>query len=334
MSSRRPTSYHLLTSIDPSEGKDEPEVQSPVDACAPTSTPVPAELRRDALPRKKTQISVPTPANPRQAILPRKKASTPVSVPAEPRRSGQPCKSASTSAPNSTLFGPLIEEADTITELSSPVVDEPPMSADHVVHDAPLIAGDLHEIDEVAEVIEATNEDHSTAAANTEQPPTSVEPLHESVEEPGKQEVELVDSASGHAEEATDDPQVFPEQPRGVVEAGEDKEARRHRVVAEFVQIGAFNPLAGPPLVSQPRRPFISELTPILSEEPLDIEDEANVDTERDEENPLPPPGSPARHATVPSIEHDTAEAHLETDPAGGKLGDSEHAQVHRDGES
>ena len=209
VSSRHPPYYHLSTSIDSSEGKDEPEVQPPVDACALPSTPV---LRWDTLPDKETQISVPTPASPRQAILPckkiqtpmpipteprqsgqprkntsapvpipteprqsgqpRKKTSAPVSVPTEPRRSGHPRKSVSTSAPTSTLFNEhFVEEAGAVTDLSSPVVDEPHTSADHVVHDAPLTAGDLEEINEVAEVIEATNEDHSTTAIHTVQPP-------------------------------------------------------------------------------------------------------------------------------------------------------------------
>ena len=70
---------------------------------------------------------------------------------------------------------------------------------------------------------------------------------------------------------------------------------------------------------------------PILSEEPPDVEDEVNVDTERDE-NILPLLAGPGRRTTVPSIDHHAAEAHLETDQAGGKL--DEDAQVHPDGES
>ena len=357
VSSRHPPYYHLSTSIDSSEGKDEPEVQPPVDACALPSTPV---LRWDTLPDKETQISVPTPASPRQAILPckkiqtpmpipteprqssqprkkasapvpvpteprqsgqprkntsapvpipteprqsgqpRKKTSAPVSVPTEPRRSGHPRKSVSTSAPTSTPFNEhFVEEAGAVTDLSSPVVDEPHTSADHVVHDAPLTAGDLEEINEVAEVIEATNEDHSTTAIHTEQPPT-------------------------------DNPQVFFEQPRGVVEAEEeDEEAPRHRVTAKLVQISAFDP---PPPITQPQRLSIDEPAPILFEEPLDVEDEANVNAEQDEENTFTALADPARRATIPSIERDAAEAHLEIDQAGSKL--DEHTQVHRDGES
>ena len=70
---------------------------------------------------------------------------------------------------------------------------------------------------------------------------------------------------------------------------------------------------------------------PIPSEEPPDVEDEVNVDTERDE-NILPLPAGPGRRTTVPSIERHAAEPHLETDKVGGKL--NEYTQVHPDGES
>ena len=261
--------------------------------------PIPTEPRQSSQPRKNTSAPVPIPTEPRQSGQPRKKTSAPVSVPTEPPRSGHPRKIVSTSAPTSILFGPPIEEAGAVTDLSSSVVDEPPMSADHVVHDAPLTAGDLEEINEVAEVIEATNEDHSTTAVRTEQPPT-------------------------------DDPQVFFEQPRGVVEAEEeDEEAPRHRVTAKLVQIGASDP---PPPITQPQRLSIDEPAPILFEEPLDVEDEANVNAEQDEENTFTALADPARRATIPSIERDAAEAHLEIDQAGSKL--DEHTQVHRDGES
>ena len=290
---RKNTSAPVPTPTEPRQsGQPRKNTSAPV--------PVPTEPRQSGQPRKNTSAPVPIPTEPRQSGQPRKKTSAPVSVPTEPRRSGHPRKSVSTSAPTSTLFNEhFVEEAGAVTDLSSPVVDEPHTSADHVVHDAPLTAGDLEEINEVAEVIEATNEDHSTTAIHTEQPPT-------------------------------DNPQVFFEQPRGVVEAEEEDEAApRHRVTAKLVQISAFDP---PPSITQPQRLSIDEPAPILFEEPLDVEDEANVNAEQDEENTFTALADPARRATIPSIERDAAEAHLEIDQAGSKL--DEHTQVHRDGES
>ena len=64
---------------------------------------------------------------PPRSGLPRKKISTPVPVPTEPLQSGHPRKSVSTSAPTSTVFEPLIEEAEAVTDLSSSI-DEPILS--------------------------------------------------------------------------------------------------------------------------------------------------------------------------------------------------------------
>ena len=250
-------------------------------------------------------------------------------VPAGPRRAAPPRKKSSKNAPTAALPEPPAEEGKGVIVQSPPIADEPPTGADSVAHGAPLTTRDSQEIDEAAEIVEVTNGDHSTTTVSARRLSTSIEALQES----GRQEVELVVGAGGHVEEAADNPQVSSERPREVVEAEEEGEdARRHRVAAKLAQMGAFNPFAGPPPIPQPKRPSIDELAPPRSEEPLDVEDEVNVDTEEYGETSPPPPAVPARRSTVQSIEHDAAEAHLETYQAGGKL--DEDAQVHRDGES
>ena len=289
---------HLLISIDSSERKDEPESPPPVPTRAPTSMPVPAGPRRAAPPRKKS----------------------------------------SKNAPATALPEPPIEEAEGVAVQSPPITDEP---ADRAVHDESLATRDSQkETGEVAEAIEATYDQHLDITADAEQrqtpPPASTETFHEHVEEAEKQEAEeeLVERAGSHAEEksmhtAADDQEVSSEQPPDTVEVEEEEEeeeeARRQRVAAKLAQMGAFNPLAGPPPI--PQRGSFDEPALAPSEGPFDVEDEVNVDTEEHGETIPSPPAVPARHDAVQSFEHDAEP----TDQDNAKV---DRVTAHRDGES
>ena len=256
----------------------------------------------------RTPASMPVPAGPRRAAPPRKKPAPPTALPEPP-----------------------VEEAVGAT-VQSPD-GQPPATADYVVHDALLPTRDSQEIAERAEIGKATHDEQLNTTVNDndeQQPPASIEAFHEPVEEPEKQEAEeeLVEGAGSHVEEEFIHT-VADSQHEIVDVEEEDEEARRHRVAAKLAQMGAINPLAGPPLISQ--RPSSDEPAPARYEEPLDVEDEVNVDTEEHGET-IPPP--PTIRPRPRAAEHDPAESHLETDQDDGKLDEDEQVPAHRDGES
>ncbi|KAG8214378.1 hypothetical protein J3R82DRAFT_9370 [Butyriboletus roseoflavus] len=149
------------------ECKDESESPLPVAARAPTSMPVPAGPRRAAPPRKKSK-----------------------------------------NAPTTALPEPPVDEAEGVSVQSPPITYELPVIVDHAVHDASLTTEDSQKgIDEVAEPVEATYDEHLSITADVEQrpmpPSVPTVATHEPVEEPEKQEAEEepVESADSHVEE-------------------------------------------------------------------------------------------------------------------------------------
>lgn len=273
------------------------------------------------------------------------RAPTSMPVPAGPRRAIPPRKKAPKNPPPTALPEPPVQEAEGVAVQSPPVIDEPSAITDHAVHDATLTTEDSQkESGEVAESVEATYDEHLNITADVEQSPTpypaSTPAIHEPVEEPEKQEAEeeLVEGADSHVEEesmhtAADDQEVpFEQPPEAVEEDEEDEEARRQRVAARLAQMGAFNPLAGPPPI--PRRPSFDEPALAPSEAPLDVEDEVNVDTEEHGETIPPPPAVPERHDSVQWIKDYAAEPHVETDQDDAKVDEDDQVPAHRDGES
>lgn len=258
-------------------------------------------------------------------------------VPAGPRRAAPPRKKTSKNAPSSALPEPPVEEAESVAVRSPPITDEPPAIADHAVHETSLHAGDSQEIG-VAEAVEATYGEHLNITVDVEQRPTPLsaptEVFHEHVEEAKE---ELVEDAGSYVEEESmhtaGDQEVHSEQPLEVVEVEEeDEEACRQHVAVKLAQIGAFNPLAGPPPIPQ-RLPF-DEPALAPSEELLDVEDEVNVHTEEYGETIPPPPAIQARHASVQSIKHDAIEPHIGSNQDDTKVGEDDQVPAHRDGES
>ncbi|KAH0826157.1 hypothetical protein J3R83DRAFT_5576 [Lanmaoa asiatica] len=281
------------------ERKDEPESSPPVPTRAPTSMPVPAGPRRAAPPRKKASKNAPATALPQ---LP-------------------------------------VEEADGVAVQSPPMTDQ---IADRAVQDVSLTTRDSQEIGEVAEAVEATRDEYLSVTADVGQrltsPPASTEAFHEPVEEHEKQEAEeeLIEGAGSHVEEesmhtAADDQEASSEQPPEPVEEEADEEARRQRVAAKLAHMGAFDPLSGPLRI--PQRPAHGEPVLAPSEEPLDVEDEVNVDTEEYGETVPHPLAVRTRHDSVKSIKHDVAEPHLETDQDDTKVDADDQVPAHRDGE-
>ncbi|KAG1723026.1 uncharacterized protein EDB91DRAFT_1173775, partial [Suillus paluster] len=104
----------------------------------------------------------------------------------------------------------------------------------------------------------------------------------------------------------------------------EEEEARRKRVAAKLSQMGAFNPLAGSPPV--PRRESIPSptarrdsvpISPVPVEEPLDVEDEVNVDLEEVGESiPSPPAAHIPPQSHVDDEPEEAKEAREADEPA------------------
>jgi hypothetical protein len=124
-----------------------------------------------------------------------------------------------------------------------------------------------------------------------------------------------------------DEPKPEPEQ-ESWEEEDEEEEERRKRVAAKLLQMGAINPLAGPPPV--PRRESISSptarhdsvLPPVPTEESLDVEDEVNVDLEEVGESvPSPPPARISPQAHIEDLEE--AEEAREADKPASRAGES-----------
>jgi hypothetical protein len=204
------------------------------------------------------------------------------------------------------------------------ITDEPPASADRVVHDESLTTADSGE---VVVTVEATYDQHLDITADAEQhqtpPPASTEAFHDHVEVAEKQEAEeeLVERADSHVEEsmhtAAHDQEVSSEQPPDTVQV---EEARRQRVAAKLSQMGAFNPLTGPPSI--PLRQSFDEPALAPSEEPH---------TEDYGETIPSPPAVPTRHDAVQSFKHDVVEP---TDKDDAKVDEDDRVPAHRDGES
>jgi myosin tail region-interacting protein MTI1 len=295
-------SRNLLTLLGSTEHKDEVDPPLPMPARVPTSMPVPAGPRRAAPPRKKS----------------------PKNAPAGP------------------LPEPPAEESEVAAVQSASVIDAPHTG---IVDDAPLaVEVSQKETSEVAEAIETTHDERVNITTDPERSAPGSEAFDEPVEEHSHQEgvKELVECAVVHAEEESthtgaEDQAVHAEKPSGAVEPeaeedDADEEARRQRVAARLAQMGAFNPLTGPAPIPQ-RSSFDEQSVVTPSKEPLDVEDEVNVDTEEHRETIPPPPASPARQGTVPPIEHDAAEPDVGIDQDDAKVDEDDQAPAH-DGES
>lgn len=266
---------------------------------------------------------------------------TSMPVPAGPRRAAPPRKKPSKNAPAGPLPEPPAEEAEVAAVQLASVIVEPHTG---IVDDAPLaVEVSQKETSEVAGTIETTHDEHVNITTDPEHTVPGSEAFYEPVEEPSHQEgvEELVECAVVHAgEESThtgaEDQAVQAEQPSGAVEPeaeeDADEEVRRQRVAARLAQMGAFNPLTGPPPIPQ-RSSFDEQAVATPSKEPLDVEDEVNVDTEEHRETISPPPASPARQGTVPPIEHDAAGPDVGIDQDDAKVDEDDQAPAH-DGES
>ena len=241
------------------------------------------------------------------SVIPRAPSSMP--VPAGPRRAAPPRKKASKNAPTSALPEPPVEEAESVTPATT---DEPLSSAVHVIHDAPR---DQQGIAEAAEIVNATSDERSAVLDDAEHLTTQ---SHAPIEAPQEHEkhneqgaARVVEASGVHQSERLPEVDQLEE---------EDDEMRHQRVAARLAQMGAFNPLAGPPPI--PRRASTSEPVPVRSEEPF----KDNVDTEE-----YPPPTDPARLVEVQPVKDDVAES-LEMDQDNNL--DEDAQMAHRDGES
>lgn len=257
-------------------------------------------------------------------------ARTPTSmpVPAGPRRAAPPRKKSSKNVPTTALPEPPVED-DGMTLHAPHSINEPSATTHRVIHDT---EESQKQSDQVIEVIEVAHDEHLNITAEAEHH-APAEAFHEPVEEPEKQEAEeeLVEGAGSHVDEqsmhtAADDQEASFEQ---AVQADEEEEARRQRVAVQSAQMGAFNPLAGPPQI--PSRQSFDEPA---SEAPLEDEYEVSVDTEEHGETIPSPPAVAPRQDTVQSIKHDAAEPHVEPDQDNVKVNEDNRVPVHRDGES
>ncbi|KAI6030455.1 hypothetical protein F5J12DRAFT_800532 [Pisolithus orientalis] len=279
----------------------------------PAAMPVPAGPRRAAPPRRKTYKSAPSTQLPE--------------VPVPVSGSDQ-----SVSEPIATASPPPLAEASSV-ESSQQLVVTPPVGA--------LVAREAHHevgiVNQPADVLDDTllSGEDGTGTVLVERLDTIVNEPEGDVDEEGyTQELQVRGQGSlvGSSSNMTADDEhgyvpsdrtpsshvhveLEPEQEKELeVEQGqdedeEDDETRRKRVAARLAQMGAFNPLTGPPPI--PRRTSIEE--PHSEENQFDVEEEVNVDTEEvGEYVPSPPAAAapPAAHQVEEEFErgHVTAE--------------------------
>ncbi|KIJ07836.1 hypothetical protein PAXINDRAFT_173234 [Paxillus involutus ATCC 200175] len=263
-------------------------------------------------------------------------------VPAAPRRAAPPRKKAYKSSPAALLPPAPTEGAE--GEASQPppsITDEPPAPITESLSVTPadelLATSDVQkEIGEVNKSVEASYDEHLNIKQDVEQlPHVPTKESHESDEEPEQQEAEEepVEPQEADADEepvhtAADDEHA-PVTGAPEVEEEEEEEARRKRVAAKLAQMGAFNPMAGPPPI--PRLKSLDEKPE--TEESLEVENEVDVDTEEVGKTPPPPSAVPARKHTAESIKHEDAELHVETQEDNSGVDEDEAMPTNRDDE-
>ncbi|KAI6139351.1 hypothetical protein BKA82DRAFT_4224452 [Pisolithus tinctorius] len=281
----------------------------------PAAMPVPAGPRRAAPPRRKTYKSAPSTQLPEVPV--------PVSG-----------SDLSVSEPTATASPPPLAEASNM-ESSQQLVVTPPVGA--------LVAGEAHHevgrVNQPADVFDDTllSGEDGTGTVLVEPLETIVNEPEGDVDEEGyTQELQVRGQGSfvGSSSNMTADDEhgyvpsdqkpsshvhveIEPEQEKELeVEQGqdedeEDDETRRKRVAARLAQMGAFNPLTGPPPI--PRRTSIEE--PHSEGNQFDVEEEVNVDTEEvGEYVPSPPTAAapPAAHQVEEEFKHSHVTAEVE----------------------
>ncbi|KAF8837858.1 hypothetical protein BDN67DRAFT_1013553 [Paxillus ammoniavirescens] len=250
-------------------------------------------------------------------------------VPAAPRRAAPPRKKAYKSAPAAPLPPAPTDGAE--GEASQPppsITDELPVPITETLSVTPgdevLATSDVQkEIGEANKSVEACYDEHLNIKQDVEQlPHVPAKESHESGEEAEQQEAG-VDEEPVHT--AADDEHT----PVAGAPEVEEEEARRKRVAAKLDQMGAFNPMAGPPPI--PRRDSLNEK--LETEESLEVENEVDVETEGVEKTPPPPLAVPARKHTAESIEHEDTELHVETQEDNSEVDEDEAMPTNRDDE-
>ncbi|KAG0700619.1 hypothetical protein DFH29DRAFT_1080573 [Suillus ampliporus] len=248
---------------------------APSNTASSRSMPVPAGPRRAAPPRKKAYKSPPTsqlPEVPVPAAVPEITEEAPDTAPTE-----EPAVESTT-------------EPEPEPEVASREPVESPEQVPVPSSEQILVIGDVQK--EIGEV-----------GMSAELDTTEVVPADKFEED---------DNIDADEPEPTftQEDQKEEEQEQTEQEEEEVEEARRTRVAAKLSQMGAFNPLAGPPPV--PRKESIPSpiarrdsvpIPPVPIEEPLDVEDEVNVDLEEVGESITSPPA-----AHIPSLSHVEAE--------------------------
>ncbi|KAG2146837.1 hypothetical protein DEU56DRAFT_786765 [Suillus clintonianus] len=255
---------------------------SPSNAATTRSMPVPAGPRRAAPPRKKAYKSPPASQLPDVPVPDAAPEVTEEALDAEPTEepTAQPMTEPEPEA------RPSIVTVTSQEHVESPEQDPVPSS------EQILVIGDVQrEIGEVGVSVELDTSEVGPADKLEEEDDHVYhgEPEPEQDEQEQEQEVQEQEEHEVHEQEEEDEA---------------EEEARRQRVAAKLSQMGAFNPLAGPPPV--PRRDSIPSPTarhdspapPVPIEEPLDVEDEVNVDLEEVGES-IPSP--PAAHISPQS---------------------------------
>lgn len=223
---------------------------------------------------------MPVPAGPRRAAPPRKKAYK------------SPSASLLSEVPTPTAVPEATEEAPGATPTGEPAVESTPELESESVAPPALTKVTSHE------TVESPEQDTVPSSSDV----LIIGDVQKEIGEVGK-------SVEIHAAEVitVNEPQSVPvQEDREEEEEEEDEEERRRRVTAKLSQMGAVNPLAGPPPV--PRRESIPSPTarrdsgtaPVPTEE-LDVEDEVNVDPEEVGESTPPP--APARNSPQAHVE-------------------------------
>ncbi|OJA10865.1 hypothetical protein AZE42_06829 [Rhizopogon vesiculosus] len=237
--------------------------------------------------------SMPVPAGPRRAAPPRKKA---YKSPSASQLSEVPAPAA---VPEAT------EEVEEAAHTAEPAAELTPDAAPESVTPPSLTKVTSHETVESPEQVLVRSSEQMAVTGDAQR---EIGEVGESAEFDAAEAGPVEEREEEERYDDTDESQPEPKpKQEDQEEEEEDEEERRKRVAAKLSQMGAVNPLAGLPSV--PRRESIPSPTArqnsvsahVPTQEPLDVEDEVNVDLEEVGESVPPPP--PA---------HSLAQAHNE----------------------
>ncbi|KAI6044907.1 hypothetical protein EDC04DRAFT_2640623 [Pisolithus marmoratus] len=303
-----------LVSLPERRDSDQASIGSCSSNRTPVAMPVPAAPRRAAPPRRKTYKSAPS------GPLPE----VPVAVSDSELPDSEPITTTSPPSSSSLLSATEASKAETSQQISVTSLAEA------------LVAGEAHhEVGIVEEPVDICDDtfpsgEGGIGAVLTEQPIVN-EPEGDMEEEgrtrepggggqgslQGSSSSMIADDEHGYVPSVQELPshvRVEPDLEQGKEleeqDEDEDDEARRKRVATRLAQMGAFNPLAGPPPV--PRHTSIEESH--SKEDQLDVEDEVNVDTEEVGEHAPSPPTAAVPHAVHQAeeeFEHVSAEVEV-----------------------